>query len=383
MNRSIEEPISILLADDSHIVREILCEILEEKYSISFASHGEVALQKYRNLDPDIIILDLHMPSIGGLEVIDFLRKDFQDQNVYILVVTGETSSQLKNEALNKGANDYLMKPYNSEELLARVGVAERQIKLQKQLRQAFSEIEKEIELLGDIQSRLLPKKSLEVMDVDIQSYFKPSGRASGDFFDYFTVGDSIIRALVADVSGHGARAAFLMGVVRSMIRMSQKSYLDLSSLVEIMNEYLANVVGLEYDFVTLFIADLDLNRQKLEYINAGHCPALFKTQDSNILTLEPTTHVMGVSDRMHTSSSTLDLSPEWKLFVYTDGIYEWKLSSGQFMDQEIFLDLAKDIFVNSNSFIKNLLYSLESMTPNKEFRDDVTALLLQKDLKR
>ncbi|MFW6415649.1 MAG: response regulator, partial [Thermodesulfobacteriota bacterium] len=174
MHKSNEQSIKVLLADDSNIVREILTDILEEKYTISFASDGEEALQKYKDFRPDVIILDLHMPSIGGLEVIEYLRNDFQDQNVYLLVVTGETSFKLKKEALNKGANDYLIKPYNSEELLARVGVAERQIKLQKQLRQAFSEIEQEIEMLGDIQSRLLPRKRLDQMDIDVQSYFKP-----------------------------------------------------------------------------------------------------------------------------------------------------------------------------------------------------------------
>ncbi len=380
MNKSNEQSIKILLADDSNIVREILTDILEEKYTISFAGDGEEALQKYKEFDPDVIILDLHMPSIGGLEVIEYLRNDFQDQNVYLLVVTGETSFKLKKEALNKGANDYLIKPYNSEELLARVGVAERQIKLQKQLQQAFSEIEKEIEMLGEIQSRLLPRKKLDQMDIDVQSYFKPSGRASGDFFDYFAIGDSLVRTAVADVSGHGARAAFLMGVIRSMIRMTQKNYLDISSLVNDMNEYLTEIVGLDFDFVTLFIADLDLSTQNMEYINAGHCPALIKTRESNILALEPTTHVLGVKEEMNTLSTSINLSPPWKLFIYTDGIYEWKLSTGEFMDQDDFLEYAKNIFLNSRSFLDNLLHFLETLTPNKQFRDDVTALLLQKD---
>ena len=375
-----EQAVKILLADDSYIVREILTDILAEKYIISFAADGEEALQKYQDFQPDVVILDLHMPSIGGLEVIKYLRNDFQDQNVYLLVVTGETSFQLKKEALNKGANDYLIKPYNSEELLARVGVAERQIKLQKQLKEAFSEIEKEIEMLGDIQSRLLPRKKLDHLNIDVHSYFQPSGRASGDFFDYFSVGSSLVRTAVADVSGHGARAAFLMGVVRSMIRMTQKNYQDLSSLVNNMNEYLTEIVGLDFDFVTLFIADLDLASQEMEYINAGHCPALLKTQGENIFSLEPTTHVLGVSEQMQTISNSTHLSQQWGLFIYTDGIYEWKLSTGDFLDQDNFLDYAKEILLNSEHFLEHLLNFLETLTPNKKFRDDVTALLLQKE---
>lgn len=366
----------ILIVDDSPGVCDLLCEFLENTYQVQTAEDGNQALKMYASYQPDIILLDMHMPKMGGLDVISHLRNQRQDQEVYILVITGETSFQLKKESLEQGANDYLIRPYHSEELLARVRVAERQIRLRKQLKTAYQNIEREIEMLGDIQSRLLPASHPPFPNILIDTLFKPSGRASGDFFDYFPINENTIRLAVCDVSGHGARAAFLMGVVRTLIRLSEKTTLDLAEVVSLLNSSLIDIIGEESDFISLFLTDVDTKSLTLSYINAGHCPGLMSNGDGDVDILEANIPILGITP-ITPEIQTRSLPAHSSLFLYTDGIYEWRTPNGTFFDQEHFLKLAQNLLPEDGPFLTKLMQTMQTVISPIPFRDDVTALHL------
>lgn len=371
-----EDKTNILIVDDSPGICDLLCEFLEKTYPVQTAGNGHQALEKYRSFQPDIILLDMHMPQMGGLDVIFHLRNECQDHEVYILVITGETSLQLKKDSLEQGANDYLIRPYHSEELLARVRVAERQINLRKQLKRAYQNIEREIEMLGDIQSRLLPAPHPPFPNLRIDTLFKPSGRASGDFFDYFPINANTVRVAVCDVSGHGARAAFLMGVVRTLIRSSEKTSLDLTQVITLLNDSLMDIIGEESDFVSVFLADLDTQAMALSYINAGHCPGLLTYGSEKVISLEATIPILGIT-RVAPQIQTHPLHAYSSLFLYTDGIYEWRTPDGTYFDQESFLSLAKDLMPANGPFLSKLMQAMQTSNADIPFRDDVTALYL------
>ncbi len=369
--------VKILIVDDSPSVRDILGEFLQERYQVSAASDGKEAIAAYHDFAPDIILLDMNMPHMGGLEVIEHLRGTVADQNVYLLVVTADTSFTLKKKALNRGANDYLIKPYKPEELLARVGVAERQVRLSRQLRQAFESIDTEIEMLADIQARLLPRQEHVLDGVRIRSLFLPSGRASGDFFDYFPVKGSVLRVSVADVSGHGARAAFLMGVVHTLLRTTQTAFLDIGQTLQLMNSFLCSIIRDEPDYVSLFVADIDLAAGSMEYANAGHCPALLKRADSTVARLEQTTHVLGFFD-VEQATRTVALEADCCLLLYTDGIYEWTTGDGDIFGLERFMDHVAAVMNRPGPCLHQVMDELVAISGRATLRDDATALLVQ-----
>jgi len=371
-----EENTKILIVDDSPGVCDLLSEFLENIYQVRTAEDGNQALKIYASYHPDIILLDMHMPGMGGLDVISHLRNEKQDHEVYILVITGETSFQLKKDSLEQGANDYLIRPYHSEELLARVRVAERQTNLRKQLKKAYKNIEREIEMLGDIQSRLLPTQHPPFPNLLIDTLFKPSGRASGDFFDYFPVNEHTIRLAVCDVSGHGARAAFLMGVVRTIIRLSEKTSLDLAQVVNLLNNSLMDIIGEESDFISLFLTDVDTTSLTLSYVNAGHCPGMITNEHGGVDILEANIPILGITS-ITPKIETRSLQAHSSLFLYTDGIYEWRTSNGTYFDQERFLELAMDLLPANGHFLSNLMQAMQAFVPHIPFRDDVTALYL------
>ncbi|MFP4658158.1 MAG: response regulator [Desulfonatronovibrionaceae bacterium] len=195
----------VLVVDDEEINRICVQKMLQGKMDLDFAANGEEAIEKYRAHPPDIILLDLVMPRMHGLEVISYLRKNANDSDVYILVATAAGSRKTMVESLNLGANDYVEKPLVREELLARLRVGERQLALLHRFRDTYSRLNAELDLISSLQARLLPDDTTQLPGLDIQTLYIPSGRASGDYFDLFRIKENVLRFVVADVSGHGA----------------------------------------------------------------------------------------------------------------------------------------------------------------------------------
>ena len=112
-------PSSVLVADDErHIVQLVKLYLSNEGYRVETAADGQEALDKARRLRPDLVVLDLMMPRLDGLEVCRRLRKE---SNVPVIMLTARTEDVDKIVGLELGADDYVTKPFNPRELVARV----------------------------------------------------------------------------------------------------------------------------------------------------------------------------------------------------------------------------------------------------------------------
>jgi len=112
----------ILAIDDDPDQLEAVCACLNDAgYAISTASNGREALQKARSVSPDLIVLDLAMPQLDGFSVCVKLRKDADTAAIPILMLTGFSSDFGRRTGFEAGATDYLVKPFNPEELVSKV----------------------------------------------------------------------------------------------------------------------------------------------------------------------------------------------------------------------------------------------------------------------
>ena len=121
-------PARILVTDDDPHIRALLQDVLEsDGYLVDTAVHGKEAVEKVYRLPPDLMLLDVEMPEMTGWEVVAKIRSDALLQNLPVLMLTSLAGSDDKIHGLDLGANDYLTKPFNPGELLARVrGVLKR-----------------------------------------------------------------------------------------------------------------------------------------------------------------------------------------------------------------------------------------------------------------
>ncbi len=127
---------TVMIVDDSMLVRAVVRAGLEaEGYDVIEAEDGTVALDRCRQRQPDVILLDIVMPGLDGYEVLARLKSDPDLSHIPVVFLTGRTGMADVVSGLRAGAHDYLKKPFEPEELLARVGSAIHVKQLQDQLR--------------------------------------------------------------------------------------------------------------------------------------------------------------------------------------------------------------------------------------------------------
>ena len=365
----------VLVVDDSPEMRVVLGRMLASDFEIATADDGRKAIEQYGEWKPHIMLLDMNMPVLDGSGVIDHVRGEASDPNCYIIVLTAADQLAAKADALNRGANDFLGKPFEREELMARINVAVRQVRLTRRLREAHERIASEIDLLAGLQQKLLPQQLPLLRGVRVRQLYRPSGRASGDYYDVLPLGETTLRLVMTDVSGHEARAAFLMAVVRTVFHVAGGASRELGELMRTINGHLRSIVGEEGDFVTLLVADIDFSTRKMNYVNAGHCPAVLYGQDSRLTQLPPTAPLMGLLHNPYVPAEA-EMPESGGLFLFTDGFFEWRTPDEEIFGLERFMGLVEQTISLDGPFLEQLEDNLRKFGGEPEkFRDDVTAL--------
>ncbi len=143
-----EDKTRILIVDDDKTIRELFLKILKHKgdLHIDSAEDGSAALKKIKKVRPDIVLCDFYMPEMDGLELCKKLKSDPQLESIYFIMISSEDSEDVKIKCMNEGADDFIVKPVNNEELIARVKVGQRITQLLKstvlETQRMFNEID-------------------------------------------------------------------------------------------------------------------------------------------------------------------------------------------------------------------------------------------------
>ena len=125
----------VLVADDSRIYRKLVEQTFSEKqYAVLFAKSGREAIDLFSEHQPSLVITDWMMPDLSGIELCEHIRSHTRQSYTYLIILTGITEKNKLVKGLAAGADDYLTKPFHSDELLARVGVGRRIVELHRQL---------------------------------------------------------------------------------------------------------------------------------------------------------------------------------------------------------------------------------------------------------
>ncbi len=372
--------IKIICCEQDPIFKQGLDRVFKSwEAEIFFASTGEEFLQLYFEKGGDILIVSLDFKGLNLQEVVGYIRNQANDSDAYIIVTIPSTQAEEgKNKILNEGADDYILKPFSPSggEVIARLNVAKRHVMLFKQVLIAYNRLSKEFDTVSSLQHKLLPKGSISFPKLYIDSFYEPSGRASGDYFDFFPLNKKVLRTVIADVSGHGARAAFVMAMVRALVRASQVFQLSPEELVSLINKELCEVIGTDMDFVTLFLADINIENKTLSYVNAAHCPGILVGWDRKLRLLETNSSVLGFFEQ-HFKATCLSLEGKRGLLLYTDGYYEWNIDKDTMWGFDNFLNLVKEVFDNHNAFYLELLDEtlIRQMGVPPMYRDDRSSL--------
>ena len=215
---------TLLIIDDDEVVRASLAAYLEDSgFNVLQASNGLQGLEVFQRENPDLVICDLRMPQVDGLELIR--RINALEVEAPVIVVSGAGVMGDVVEALRLGAVDYLIKPledlavleHSIRRALDRVNLRLENKRYGEQLEVANRELQASLHLLQEdqnagrqVQMNMLPETPWQVADLQFSHRIIPSLYLSGDFVDYFRVDEHRVAFYLADVSGHGASSAFI-----------------------------------------------------------------------------------------------------------------------------------------------------------------------------
>ena len=204
----------ILITDDNAPSRVLLSKLLKKLgYEVLSAADGQEAWEILQNEDVNFVITDWLMPVMDGLELCKRIREANFSHYVYIMILTSKDEKESLIEGLEAGADDFIVKPYDKDELYVKIRAGERILQLEKdieekniRLREAYSMIKKDLEAAAKIQTSLLPKSASNLSGIEFDWLFLPATYIAGDIFNYFRLVEDHIGFYLLDVAGQAPR---------------------------------------------------------------------------------------------------------------------------------------------------------------------------------
>lgn len=242
-----------------------------------------------------------------------------------------------------------------------------------KQLEQ--EKLKRELELAAQVQSLLIPKDLPNDPYLEMAAVYLPHRDIGGDYYDYIKVNDDEMIFCIADISGKGIAAAILMANFQAILRTLVKKKEDFKEFIQTLNETVTEITNGE-KFITLFVAQYNIDTRKLEYVNAGHNPPVLLVNGEYQL-LEQGCTILGMFDEMPFINIGSVQIPEGALLLnYTDGLTDLENEQDESFTLEKVIDFAKEHeALPMGSFNQHLLNRIMDFKGERLFVDDISIL--------
>ncbi len=367
----------VLIVDDEQRILEILQLYLEnQNFDVYTASSGQEALELLENINVDVIVSDLMMPNIDGTKLCKIVKNEEKYNNPYFIMLTAKTTVDSRIEGLTIGADDYITKPFNVKEVIARVLAGARIKKLQntileknRELEKYKTKMEKEIYMASRFQKSLIPKKGKISDEISIDYLYIPAIQIGGDIFDIRKQPNGNVAFFIADVTGHGIVAALIAAILKlSFVQASSQNSSPYDIAQKINKDLLETTT--DEQFVSLFIGVIDTTKMELKYIRAGH-PEQFLKTNGKIIELGGDGFLIGITDNLLISEQKISIMPDDIIYLYTDGITEAQNEKGELFG----VNRLKNILANKED-LAAILKEIKFFTTN--FEDDITLVKIK-----
>jgi phosphoserine phosphatase RsbU/P len=323
---------SIMVVDDTPANLQVLAGMLKDHgYRVRPVPSGKLALQAAQRDPPDLILLDINMPDMNGYQVCEQLKIDDKLKGIPVIFISALTEQLDKVKAFSIGGVDYITKPFQMEELHARVEthlkLRHMQIELERYSRHlelARERLQLDLDLARGVQRGFLPRHLPEVPGYEFFAHYEPAYEVGGDYYDFIPLPRNRVAVLVGDVAGKGVAAALLMAKLSADARFCMLTEPDPGAAFTKLNS-LMNLSGIAGRFVTLIAAILDPAAHTVTLVSAGHPPPLIYHRATRIVEQAISTEVaglpLGVSESLEYPSCQISLEPGDSILAFTDGV--------------------------------------------------------------
>ncbi len=396
----------LLIIDDDTFVRQGIVAYLEDSgYEVASAASGPEGLALYKVFLPELVLSDLMMPNMGGMEVLKQINEI--DSDTPVIVISGVGVMDDVVSALRLGASDYLTKPIADMEVLEhaiRQGLEHRDLVAEnRRYREELEEknvelshnlkiIERDQQAGREVQERLLPPSPVVKGEYTISRHLNPSLYLSGDFIDYAYFLDRYLGFYLTDVAGHGASSAFVTIWLKYLVRNLMR---DTSVFKDSTEEYvftqgpnlLLQAINRELiatrlnNHLTSFQGTVDIVNHKLRYAVGGHLPLPILLTEDGAKYLEGKGKPIGIFKDVEWKVYEIDLPEVFTLLVFSDGILE--IVPGDDLEEKEkqllqWVSHMKNEKKNSSMTIESVCKTL-SIDKNDDNPDDIAVLMVKR----
>ncbi|MFM7450742.1 MAG: SpoIIE family protein phosphatase [Leptolyngbyaceae cyanobacterium] len=373
----------ILIIDDDPIIQLLLKRaMIEQGYDITIAKDGYEGLEFAKSLHPNLIICDWIMPRMDGLEVCRQIKADPKLATTFFILLTSRGALEDRITGLDTGADEFLAKPIQINELKARVRAGLRLQEIYQDLQTQKKLLEDELAEAAAYVRSLLPAP----IDgpIEIESCFIPSRQLGGDCFDYFWLDPDYLAIYLLDVSGHGLGSALPSTSVLNLLRsqsLDGVNFYQPSHVLRSLNETF-QMDDQNDKYFTIWYGVYNQPRRQLVYSSAGHPPAILLSQTDNPLLQVEQLRTSGLPVGILPDSRFVDGRCEIKhdsvLYIFSDGVYEIRLADGNIWGLDAFINLLAQGLSSNPPFpssLEAILSQVQAINPADSFEDDVSLL--------
>ncbi len=369
---------SVLVVEDNAEMRAFLRQVLRPHFRVRSAADGLAGLEAARREAPDVIVSDVQMPRMSGFELLRAVRADAGPLRATPLVLlTSQAESRYKLEGLNEGADDYVVKPFQPDELVCRIRNLAKLRRQERALAATVAELQaRRRELDLDLaQARAFQRATLpalpDVPGLRFGALYAPAEAVGGDLYDLRARGGRV-RVFLADAIGHGIQASLRTMVVRTLYERHRDEAADPAALLARLNEDVVRSYGrLE---VRLAACCFDVTPDGVAYANAGLPPLLVFRAGASVDEVYEAGAFVGMVPGVAFPLRRIALGAGDRVVAFTDGLAEqWNRAGDRLAEATLRALLGAPGPVDA--VLAAALARLEAWRDGRAQADDITAV--------
>jgi phosphoserine phosphatase RsbU/P len=375
----------ILVVDDEPGMLRAVERVLSPHYELRTARLPSQALEAAATESFALALLDIRMPEMDGFELM--ARLGALQPGIDVILMTGSTDERDARlvRAIREKAFFFLTKPFDREVLLTLVERCLELHRLDGLNRANVLRLERELRAARAFQQTLLPARASARGDIEIALHYEPLGELCGDFCDYVLGDDGSAATLLTDVSGHGAQAAMLTGMIKQVFHATGSDRFPPGQVLD----RISGAIRLFPDDLYLSVVCVRVRPESnsVEYVNAGHPPGLLLRGADTLVRLESSVPpVHSAFNEWKSAPRTEAMAAGDLLLLYTDGLTEARNPDGDvFGDERLeraarrIAARARDGKAHAPELLAPLREELSAFMNGRGIEDDLTVVLVRR----
>jgi sigma-B regulation protein RsbU (phosphoserine phosphatase) len=365
----------ILVIDDEPGMLRAVERVLAADHQVITCASPQQSIELAGTFKPDLVICDISMPRMDGFEVMQHLQKLRPEPDVIMMTGLSDPEPQLI-RAIREKAFYFIEKPFNREGMLTLVARALELRRLREAEQRHVQRMSHELAEARKFQEAMLSPPQARIGGIEIAARYVACSELGGDFYDYADAGRGRVAFVVADVCGHGVSGGMLTSIVKSTFQGSAATGFEPSAIVKRVSD---GIGGFGFGrFITIFCGRIDSEHGTLDYVNAGHPPAMMWRTVGPVVQLGATSPIVSPAFADEPSEQlTIPIPRDAQLLVYTDGVTDVASADSRFGKERIVEQVMRHRSGGSG-LLDSILNEARAFAAGRPQPDDLTMLTVR-----